>query len=410
VCVVVVHRNLSSCLAFAALTLLMATCQNPATPPDTTPPPTDPYVPPVQLVVERAADIDPSGDGSPAGLTVYGGALYFSGTDAGYGTQLWSYNGSAATRVTDINSPTGSAPLLYPTVFNEGARTRLYFRAFDGAGSGLYAYDGSSAVTIAGLNLPQYMTVYNGALYMGAYDTVGNGEELWSYDGATATPRADINTGAGGSSFPSYLTVFNGKLYFRAAADGVSYKLWQFDGSSATVAVDVGVASHGMKVYNGALYFCATDGANGYELWRYDGVTVPTGPAADINSGAGDGLDPTGGKMAVFNGKLYFRAAADGASYKLYEYDGSAVRVVSDTGVASSDMVVYGSALYYSGNDGVAGWEPWSYDGAAVGLVKDINPGAGSSNPQQFAEYGGRLYFQADDGVAGAELWRLYFQ
>jgi ELWxxDGT repeat protein len=162
-----------------------------------------------------------------------------------------------------------------------------------------------------------------------------------------------------------------------------------------------------MTVYNGALYFCATDGANGYELWRYDGVTVPTGPVADINSGAGNGLDPTGGMMAVFNGKLYFRAAADGVSYKLYEYDGSAVRVVSDTGVASSDMVVYGSALYYSGNDGVAGWEPWSYDGAAVGLVKDINPGAGSSNPQQFAEYGGQLYFQADDGVTGAELWRL---
>jgi hypothetical protein len=38
--------------------------------------PYDPYVPPVRLVVERAVDINVAGDGSPAGLTVYGGALF----------------------------------------------------------------------------------------------------------------------------------------------------------------------------------------------------------------------------------------------------------------------------------------------------------------------------------------------
>ena len=131
-CVRVVRRNHPSIIAFAALTLLTASCQNLVTPPDTTPLPYDPYVPPVQLVVERAVDINVAGDGSPAGLTVYGGALVFSAVDGDHGTQLWSYNGAAATRVTDINSPDGSAPLLYPTVFNEGARTRLYFQANDG--------------------------------------------------------------------------------------------------------------------------------------------------------------------------------------------------------------------------------------------------------------------------------------
>ena len=131
-CVLVVRRNHPSIIAFAALTLLTASCQNLVTPPDTTPLPYDPYVPSVQLVVERAVDINVAGDGSPAGLTVYGGALVFSAVDGDHGTQLWSYNGAATTRVTDINSPDGSAPLLYPTVFNEGARTRLYFQANDG--------------------------------------------------------------------------------------------------------------------------------------------------------------------------------------------------------------------------------------------------------------------------------------
>ncbi|MCX7040464.1 MAG: hypothetical protein NT005_15175 [Spirochaetes bacterium] len=106
-CVLVVRRNHPSLIAFAALTLLTASCQNLVTPPDTTPLPYDPYVPPVRLVVERAVDINVAGDGSPAGLTVYGGALVFSAVDGDHGTQLWSYNGAAATRVTDINSPDG---------------------------------------------------------------------------------------------------------------------------------------------------------------------------------------------------------------------------------------------------------------------------------------------------------------
>jgi len=66
-CVLVVRRNHPSIIAFAALTLLTASCQNLVTPPDTTPLPYDPYVPSVQLVVERAVDINVAGDGSPAG-------------------------------------------------------------------------------------------------------------------------------------------------------------------------------------------------------------------------------------------------------------------------------------------------------------------------------------------------------
>jgi ELWxxDGT repeat protein len=71
--------------------------------------------------------------------------------------------------------------------------------------------------------------------------------------------------------------------------------------------------------------------------------------------------------------------------------------------------VVYKSALYFSGNDGSSGWEPWKYDGSSVALVKDINPGAGDSNPGQFAVYNGKLYFQASDGSSGAELWALTY-
>lgn len=390
------NQGIGLCFVLAlGVAFAMASCCNPAVPSSLPP------------IVERAADIDAAGDGAPAGLTVYNGLLYFSARDSAHGTQLWSYNGTAATRVSDINPPDGAEPLLYPTVYDDGSAARLYFRASDGSSNNLYHWDGSSVGTVAGLYLPQFMTVYGGALYMGAYDTVANGEELWSCDGTAGTLRADINVSVNGSSFPSYLTVFNGKLYFKAT-DGSGYKLWRYDGSSHGLAVGATVASHGMRVYNGALYFCATDGVTGYELWRYDGVSVPTGPVVEVNPGAGNGLDQTGGTMVVFDGKLYFRGTADGVNWKLYEYDGSSVRAVSDTKVAATDMAVWGGALYYSGNDGTAGWELWSWDGTSAGMVKDINAGVGSSNPQQFCEYGTRLYFQADDGPTGAELWMVH--
>ncbi|MBI4580376.1 MAG: hypothetical protein HY718_11780, partial [Planctomycetes bacterium] len=39
-------------------------------------------------------------------------------------------------------------------------------------------------------------------------------------------------------------------------------------------------------------------------------------------------------------------------------------------------------------------------------LVKDINPGAASSNPADFANFDGTLVFTADDGTHGRELWQ----
>jgi ELWxxDGT repeat protein len=104
---------------------------------------------------------------------------------------------------------------------------KLYFQAIDSSGYRLYAYDGSNAVRVTDLFLPVYLTVFNNELYMGAYDLIANGLEIWKYDGETATLVQDLNiSGIGG--YPTQFTVYNDKLYFSATDGTTGQELWVY--------------------------------------------------------------------------------------------------------------------------------------------------------------------------------------
>jgi ELWxxDGT repeat protein len=62
-------------------------------------------------------------------------------------------------------------------------------------------------------------------------------------------------------------------------------------------------------VRGGVLYFTATTPGTGNEIWKYDGKSVTL--AADVNEGAGDSFPQI---LRSVNGKLLFRATADGLS------------------------------------------------------------------------------------------------
>jgi ELWxxDGT repeat protein len=79
-------------------------------------------------------DINPGvGNANPAYLTVLNGILYFSANaNDGFGTELWKYDGTTASRVADINVGAGDSAPSYLTVFNG----ELYFSANGNDGSG----------------------------------------------------------------------------------------------------------------------------------------------------------------------------------------------------------------------------------------------------------------------------------
>ena len=133
------------------------------------------------------ADIVPGGQfdsSNPNNLCEYDGALYFSATDGpqNHGYELWSYDGSTARMVAEINptpNPGNGDDFLMDsspaelTVFNG----LLYFSANNGThGRELWSFDGTTARMVADINLGPYgsgvseLTVYNNRLYFSADD------------------------------------------------------------------------------------------------------------------------------------------------------------------------------------------------------------------------------------------------
>jgi len=354
----------------------------------------------------QLADLNPTGDSDPAGLTALGGKLYFSAIDDTHGYELWRYDPAAP--VEDVASPgylgcdTGDNPCLLADL-NPGG--------------------GGSA--------PGGFAAMEGKLYFNADDGT-QGYELWRYDPGTAAVDVDgdgylaCDTGdnpclladlyTGGSSSPEYFTALNGKLYFQADNGTHGRELWRYD--SGTAAVDV----------DGDGYLGCDTGDNPCLL-------------ADLNPSTGHSYS---GHLTILGGKLYFQAA-DNTDAELWVYDPGTIVVdignngyqdcsTGDNPCKLADLNPGGNSnpaflttlsgkLYFWANDGTHGHEVWRYDPALpvedVGTIgylacdtgdnpcqlADLYPGAGYSDPYDLTPLKGKLYIPANDGTHGYELW-----
>ena len=374
------------------------------------------------------ADINPNGDSEPRWLTVYNGELYFSANHPDYGVELWKFNGSIASLVSDI-------------------------------------YPGSESSS------PEFLTVSDGLLCFSANDGT-NGTELWVYDGTSLSLydlNDAVNNGIEYSSSPSALTVFQNKLYFRAkgwlSPNVNQYGLWSFDGTSpqfVTEGYSTGTTDSRQKmgIANGKLYYSAELGGSGtlVDLASFDGTNQETAiidyaaggspyypvefngglffgygellsldngnnfsEAANINTEIIAGIESGSAPkyLTIYDGELYFAAeesSDDGR--ELWKYDGNSASVISDihpNGAANvKELTVFDNKLFFWGQGDGTGDELWYYDGTNVFLAADIRPGVGGSfgaisgqslEGKRNVEYNGRLFFSASDGQSGYELW-----
>ncbi|MBD2504400.1 cadherin-like domain-containing protein [Anabaena azotica] len=130
---------------------------------------------------------------------------------------------------------------------------------------------------------------------------------------------------------------------------------------------------------------------------------------ADINPGTGNA---SLSQPVNVNGTLYF-VANDGVGYQIWKIDRTTDQPVRVTDKyreynAFYELTNVDGTLYFRYGDGVSGDEVWKIDNATGKAVQvaDINPGSGSSFPQNFTNVNGKLYFIANDGN-GYELWKI---
>jgi ELWxxDGT repeat protein len=195
---------------------------------------------------------------------------------------------------------------------------------------------------------------------------------LWSTDGTPG--NTSIYTTKVLIDSPARQIMWNNKIYFNGISATYGKELWVTDGTdlgtSLVKDINTGSASSSPEnfiVFNNALYFFATTAANGTELWKTDGSNAGTVLLKDINPGTVGSYDSTYTSFFISNNILYFDA-----------------------------------------NDGTHGTELWKTDGTGTGtvMVQDINPGAASSNCENFATLGTNMLFAATDVAHGTELWK----
>jgi ELWxxDGT repeat protein len=387
--------------------------------------------------ITLAADINPTvddlgsgvfegNDSFPTWLTAWNGALYFSAFEPRRGGELWRYDGTNATRISDINPDANDAIKLMPanswpqelTVLNNA----IYFSATSRTNPEnyeLWKYDGATVTQAANIHpdigadhssYPNQLTAFNGSLYFMANDGA-TGYELNVHDG-TSTRLIDLNPGGPeSSSYPKLFVPFGTNLYFQAYTDDAGFELWKTDGTNATIVTNLNDGAESsfpqeMTVFQGALYFSATNSLYGTELWRFDGTNVSL--AADMNP-AGDSFPKD---LIVFGNSLIFSATDGIHGWELWKFDGSTATMISDLNASGDsfpqNLTISGNSFFFSATTPETGYEVFEYNGSTITLAADINPGPADSFPKFLYTFQNQLYFSAaDEGTSNWELWVL---
>lgn len=315
-----------------------------------------------------AVNLD-SDSGEPWAMEVHNGKLYFSYYTAAAGSELYSFDGSNATMVTDQIS--GS--------------------------------DGFS---------PQSLLSHsNGNLYIAGQDASAD-KELYVYDGSTIALVKDLNTS--GSSRHYNLTEFNSpdgnvlvstcrpfgtsssrRLCFYNPTVGIKMGYIDVDG----VDFNFDEAPDEYTVFNGLLYFVATDPDTGTELYSWDGDPVSSPVLVnEFTPTASESSDPQG--LFVANNKLYLFASTDnGSSYGMYSIDTSGT--ISEVGDSSIEILYPDSIVKYSGKvygfDNANSTKFLEFDPTTetMSVVMDSFPSADGAYPYPGKVFNGKIYYVA---------------
>lgn|GEM_PF-1030805 len=333
-----------------------------------------------------------SSDGSPGGtvqlaqyndfLNTMGGFLYFTGTSAATGSELYKTDGTVAgtSLVKDIYPGATSGMNIYyssTAVLNN----ELYFPANDGVhGFELWKTDGTGPGTVLVKDI--YAGSSDGILTYGrrtffsdaghVYFVADNGTtgfELWKTDGTLAGTQLhhEFIPGSQGIKFLNYLDKFSGDLHFlisyEDSFDNVCF-LWKINPLREVVTE---LAFVGRQEYPDGgyirtdthLYFAIENYSYLVALWATDGTPGGTVFQDIVSYGIFEHL------MAVNNFAISFESL-DGYEDRIFRTDALANETKEIGRISSSDSrtpTSYQKYVLYADNDGPSFYEyPYNAD------------------------------------------------
>ena len=365
---------------------------------------------------------------SVSNLITLNNSIFFSGSNAENGDELWTSDGTSEGTSLFYNITTASLASIRPFTDFIKMGKYYYFSANNGKGrhnlnSMLWKTDGTSDGTSIvkdtsydqGLQ-PSSMTVVKEKLLFSARDD-SSAKELWISDGSEEGTHCvkDINSDEKGS-LPNALINVDNMLFF-TADDGINGReIWKSDTTeSGTMRVsdtseDI-LGSYNIKLHTiqSMLYFVGKDN----NLYHNNGTSTQV---TRINS-KDNSLLGNVKNLTVVGDKLFFTAKTNSSEVnRMYVIDnieeGATVVKEIQNGAGYDtvkQLIKVGNNLFFMVNDGTHGSELWFTDGSSNGthMVKDITPGDEYAHTKvsNMIEVNNTLYFVAYTDEAGSELW-----
>lgn len=394
------------------------------------------------------------------------GQLFFSANDRAHGEELWKSNGTLEGTLMVKDLTPGRNGSGYQGVFSHYMtnfvviNNRLYFTAYRSGNYYFWKSDGTEPGTIAFMpvedigitQIKAHFLTYRDNVYfvngtqfednMGVsimresptgeitkvtehmlddyyatespiFAKAGNylffaarlnpeqGHSLFSSNGTSAGTRqiADVVITQNLSGNPRSFKKAGNYIYF-LGPNG----LWKTDGTSGgtthAVTLDQFIVLYD---YEGQFIFSAATDYNSWDIFKTDGTQEGTIPL---------GLEPESypDNLTVLGQKIFYTTTITPMwvwTSSLWVTNGGVPTKLS----TSSSIRIHAAAsnqVFFVKNDSTTGAELWRTDGTVAGtrMVEDINPGKGSSSPNNFTVRNGVAYFTAYDAEHGYELWR----
>ncbi|MEK7594859.1 MAG: fibronectin type III domain-containing protein [Patescibacteria group bacterium] len=372
-----------------------------------------------------------------------GGTLYAAtGTTAGDGN-VWSWNGTAWTKIGGDTVNSSWAAATYEGAYSlTGDGTNIYTGLGTTAGDNeVWRWGGATWTKIGGdaLNSSftsthiavQSMVYGNSTLYTGITATANNAE-VWTYSGSTWTRIGGgyINSSWGFFNLQNVETMtVSGEYMYAGTGNTVAgnAQIWRFDGSNWVIVGGQGISGSwaanayenvlSMVSYGGNLYVGLGTTANDAEVWRYNGTSWTQVGGDSLNSSWGAGYEEVS-SLSTYGGNLYAGIANSANDAEVWRYNGTAWTKIGGDSTNSgwttnyervSSMGVYNGQLYAGLGVTAGDAEVWTWNGTAWSKVG--GDGVGSSwntnyeQVESMLPFNGKLYAGLGNSTGDAEVW-----